>query len=302
MINLSIIGSSKIVEEHIKSAKKNKFKIISIFSTNSKSKNILFLKKKYKIQKAFINFKNFLSFSKHYKSAYLICPRIKDNKKFLVQCLEKTNSKIMIEKPLFLDPGEYKKFYKYNNRIFISYNRIYYKSIKLFKKKLSKKKNYLSAVCPEKNRKSIITNSCHIISIFCFMFKNLKIKILKRKANLIELCLYNNKNFIRIVFSFNNNENFKIETLNSKNKILISPIEKMQIFNGIKTIYKNNIRVYMPRKIMEINENNFSKNCKPGFFNQMKEFRLFVYNKKKIFNNLKFGHEVIKICSKISKI
>jgi hypothetical protein len=72
------------------------------------------------------------------------------------------------------------------------------------------------------------------------MFKNLKIKILKRKANLIELCLYNNKNFIRIVFSFNNNENFKIETLNSKNKILISPIEKMQIFNGLGTaIYEN---------------------------------------------------------------
>ena len=52
---------------------------------------------------------------------------------------------------------------------------------------------------------------------------------------------------------------------------------------------------------MEINENDYSNNCKPGFFKQMKDFKLFVIKNKKILNDLKFGHEVIKICNRIVK-
>ena len=300
MINLSIIGSSKIVEEHIKSALKNNIKIICLFTTNPKSKNIQYLKKKYKISYIFISFNEFLKFSKLHKSNYLICPRIKDNKKFIIKCLKQTKSKIMVEKPLFLNSNEYKNFYNSNNRIFICYNRIFYKNINFLKKKLNKK-NYFSVICPEKNKKSIITNSCHIISIFCYLFKNLKVKIIKKFSKIIEINLYNQNNFIKILFSFDNNENFKIETFNNKNKILISPIENLKIYNDIRIIYKNNIRIYEPKKIMEIKEHNYSKNCKPGFFNQMKQFKLFVTKNKKILNDLKFGHAVIKICNKIVK-
>ena len=56
----------------------------------------------------------------------------------------------MVEKPLFLNSSDYKSFYKFNNRIFICYNRIFYKNINHFKKKINNKKNYLSVVCPEK--------------------------------------------------------------------------------------------------------------------------------------------------------
>ena len=40
MINLSIIGSSKIAEEHIKSALKNNINIICLFTTNRKEVKI----------------------------------------------------------------------------------------------------------------------------------------------------------------------------------------------------------------------------------------------------------------------
>ena len=301
MINLSIIGSSKIAEDHIKSALKNDIKIICLFTTNRKSKNISYLQDKYKINHIFIDFNKFLKFSKTHKSNYLICSRIKDNKKFLIKCLKETKSKVMVEKPLFLNSSDYKNFYKFNNRIFICYNRIFYRNINYLKKKINNKKNYLSVVCPEKNKKSIISNSCHIIAIFCYLFKNLKVKIYKKLSNIIEVNLYNQKNLIKIIFSFNNNENFKIETFNNKDKIIISPIEKMKIFNNLMIIYKNNIRIYEPKKIMEINENDYSNNCKPGFFKQMKDFKLFVIKNKKILNDLKFGHEVIKICNRIVK-
>lgn len=301
MVNLSIIGSSKIAEDHIRSALKNNIKIICLFTTNRKSKNISYLQKKYQIKNIFINFNEFLKFSETHKSNYLICPRIKDNKKFLIKCLKKTKSKVMVEKPLFLNSSDYKSFYKFNNRIFICYNRIFYKNINYLKNKINNKKNYLSVVCPEKNRKSIVSNSCHIISILCYLFKNLKVRICNKLSNIIEVNLYNKKNLIKILFSFNNNENFKIETFNNKNKIIISPIEKMKIFNNLRIVYKNNIRIYEPNKILEINENDYSNKCKPGFFKQMKNFKMFVIKNKKIYNDLKFGHEVIKICNRIVK-
>ena len=207
----------------------------------------------------------------------------------------------MIEKPIFVNSKNFRRFYKFNNRIFASYNRVYYENIKLLKKKISNKKNNLHVICPEKNRKSVVTNSCHIISIFLYIFKKLKVKIISTSSQLIEVLLYNKNNQIHVIFSFNNNENFKIETLNKKNKIILSPIENMKIFNGLDVIFKNNIRLYRPKKVFEKNEHNFSNNCKPGFFNQMKEFKLFIKNNKKIISDLKFGHEIIKICNRIIK-
>ena len=48
-INLSIIGSGRIVEEHIKAALNNNINIKYIFSPRKNSKNAIKLSKKYKI-------------------------------------------------------------------------------------------------------------------------------------------------------------------------------------------------------------------------------------------------------------
>ena len=79
---LSIIGSSRIVEEHIKAAIKNNFSIMYIFSSNRKSKNVIKLAKKYKIQNL-DNFGIFIKLSKKINSNYLIAGRIKDNHYYL---------------------------------------------------------------------------------------------------------------------------------------------------------------------------------------------------------------------------
>ncbi len=46
MIKLAVIGTSKIIEEHIKVAIKNGFFLHSIASTRANSKKVSFLKKK----------------------------------------------------------------------------------------------------------------------------------------------------------------------------------------------------------------------------------------------------------------
>ena len=62
--NLSIIGSSRIVEEHIKAAIKVGFKIKYIYSSNKFSKNAKIISKKYKIENV-TNFNIFLKISKN---------------------------------------------------------------------------------------------------------------------------------------------------------------------------------------------------------------------------------------------
>ena len=63
-----------------------------------------------------------------------------DNKKVLLACC-KTGKKIFIEKPVFLEKKQFKKFIKYKKQIFVGYNRIFYKNVEFLKKKIKNSKN-----------------------------------------------------------------------------------------------------------------------------------------------------------------
>ena len=52
----------------------------------------------------------------------------------------KTQSKNFIEKLVFINSKEFKPYLKYNRKIFVGYNRIFYTSIKLLKSILIKEK------------------------------------------------------------------------------------------------------------------------------------------------------------------
>ena len=78
MQKLSIIGSSRIVEEHIKVAQKVGFKIINIYSSRKNSKNAIDLSNKYKIKNQ-KNYKLFLEEIQSSSSNVLIAGRIGDN-------------------------------------------------------------------------------------------------------------------------------------------------------------------------------------------------------------------------------
>ena len=92
MKKIIFVGSSSIVEEHIKSALKVGFKLYSILSTRKNSVNQKKLIKKYKFQKQFRNWKTALDFVKNDKNIILfIAPRIKDNVKILKNAIKGKN-------------------------------------------------------------------------------------------------------------------------------------------------------------------------------------------------------------------
>ncbi len=291
-INLSIIGSSRIVEEHIKAALEHNFSVKYIFSSNKKSKNVRKLAIKYKIKKI-DNFKNFIELSKKINSNYLIAGRIKDNHFYLQECL-KTKKKILVEKPVFLKTKLFDKYIKFNKRIFVGYNRIFYKNLKVIDKILSKEKNIsINCLCPEVSKERIITNSAHIISILLFLNKDLKLIYKEKIGNIIFIRFKGkNKSRININFHLKSLSNFKIEFVTENFFIEMCPIEYVRIFNKIKKVKKNNNNIYELKSVYEKNEYSISK-IKPGFSMQMNYFKNFCRNKK-VVNDLNFAKKLFQ--------
>jgi hypothetical protein len=299
MITLSIIGSGRIVEEHIKAAKLNNIKVKYIFSSRLRSKNCARLANKYKIENI-DTFDKFMFLSIKSKSYYLIAGRISKNSYYLKKCIA-TKKKILIEKPIFLKSENFKNFLFANDQIFVGYNRIFYKNIRYIKESISKLKNLtVNCYLPELNKTRILSNSSHVISILLYLFKNIRLIYKDTKSKSIFL-RYNlpNKNVANLFINFKAILNFKIEIISEDFLISLQSIEELKVYNKLKKkSYKNN-NIYKLQSSHSINEYDLN-NIKPGIFYQMQEFKKFCQGKK-IINNLKFAEQIINICEKIIK-
>jgi hypothetical protein len=300
MHQVVIIGSSSIIEEHIKVLNEKKFKILSIYSTNPNSENIHRLSRKYNIlnvfQKADLLFK-FLENKKNF--CFLLAPRINDTEKLLLKCL-KFKKKIFVEKPLSFNEKFYEKIKDYQNLIFVGYNRIFYNNIGYLKKKLNNAKNlFVSISCSEVKKKDILTNTCHLISIVTEIFKGISVKKIIRKKNFIFAEFADsNKNFFILRISFKAPENFEIKIIHHKSIYILKPIEVMSEFRSMHQVKIDNINFYKPKLFKKINEFKINK-YKPGFLEQLGAFKNFVYKNKKHNNTLKKAKHIMSICKKI---
>lgn len=298
--NLSIIGSSRIVEEHIKVAQKVGFKIISIYSSRKNSKNAVYLSNKYKIKNQ-KNYKLFLKEIETSGSSVLIAGRINDNSKYLKDIL-KFNCSAFIEKPVFTNFKLFEKYKKYQNKIFVGYNRIFYNNIIVLKNLLKKEKKLeVVCICPEKNKKRLLTNSSHIISILIYLFGNLKIKFREKNKKSIFVRLKNYKgDNVNIFYNLNSINNFSINIFNKKINILMKPIEILLIHNKIKKKKIGNNNIYDLKVDKTLNEFKSNK-YKPGFYNQMLSFHDFCCGKKNSLVSLAYSQKVMKLCNEINK-
>ena len=296
-IPLTIIGTSRITEHHIISAKKNGFKIIALSSTREKSKYLRKLSKKFNINKIFYNFKESIQYTEKIKNAaYVITCKTIDNQKILM-ALKKSKKKILIEKPIFENFLDFQKINFLKKNIFTGYNRMYYQNIVFLKKLIYKKKNLLiRATVPEDNIHDINKNSCHIISILYSLFEKIKInKVIKDKNHII--CYMScNQGQIVIFFNFKSSENTEIKINDEKYLYKLSPLEKLTIYNKIISKNINGVNSYHPN-VQKVKTENM--NLKPGFNLQYKEFKKFTKEKVIPKANITVSKEIIKLCNKI---
>lgn len=299
MINLCVIGSSEIIEDHLKVARKLKFKLHSIASTKKNSKNSYRLYKKYKFENHFDDWRLALLQSKKIKNiVYLIAPRISDTIKVLNHL--QPNSYALVEKPLSLASIDFDKIKKKNLNLMIGYNRVFYKSVHFLKNK-SINNSIVNVNLVEKNLGRIKENSCHIISLLLHVFGDLKLKYKLKKQYYI-FCSFSSKdnNIINLSFCYNLPNNFSIEILNRNSYISQKPIEKIYEVKQLKILKKKNQKFFKPQINFSFEENYIK--FKPGFYKQMLCFKKNVISKNKFkINNINFGKKVMKICEQITQ-
>ena len=191
MYKCCIIGSSEIVHHHINVLKKHKIKIEAITSTRRNSFNAKKIKNRYQIKKFFSNYEDCIKECSKIKNIFfLVCTRIKDTTKVLHKILN-TKKPILCEKPISSDLNKLKNLLKFRKYIYVGYNRIFYKNI-IFLKKKKINNSIINVFCPEKNKKTFINNSCHIISIILFVFNKIKLVKKIKKQNYIQ-CTFSDK-------------------------------------------------------------------------------------------------------------
>ncbi len=300
MFKILFIGSSKIVEEHIKVALELKFKLFSLNSTRLNSKNELFINKKYKFEKKFNNWKSAVDYSANKKNiVFFIASRIEDTENILKYC-SKFKNKIFVEKPI-----TYKnKIITFNKNIFVGYNRLFFNSLKKINKTYINK-FYCNVVISYTIFDEVKMNISHLLSILLYLFGDLKILRKIKNGNNINIILRDKKkNLIFFNILNTSTDSYSINIISKKINYLFKPLEILNIYNQIKRNYfsGNKKKLYVTQLLIKKFNEFESNNFKPGFLNQMINFKNFCYKKnKKIFNNINFANKVINLSHKILK-
>ena len=300
MFKILFIGSSKIVEEHIKVALELKFKLFSLNSTRLNSKNEFFIKKKYKFEKKFNNWKSAVDYSANKKNiVFFIASRIEDTENILKYC-SKFKNKIFVEKPI-----TYKnKIITFNKNIFVGYNRLFFNSLKKINKTYINK-FYCNVVISYTIFDEVKMNISHLLSILLYLFGDLKILRKIKNGNNINIILRDKKkNLIFFNILNTSTDSYSINIISKKINYVFKPLEILNIYNSIKRNYfsGNKKKLYVTQLLIKKFNEFESNNFKPGFLNQMINFKNFCYKKnKKIFNNINFANKVINLSHKILK-
>ena len=224
---------------------------------------------------------------------------------------------ILIEKPGKNNSFELNLLNKDKHKIFIAYNRKFYKSFSHLNSFVKRQINPCNVTVniPEsispgvdhygtQKPYNLIYNSCHIISILRSVFGDLNFK---KTFNSNELFINNSAllhaktslgHFINLMINLDEFSNTSINVKGDKDSIILKPIEESQEITGIESYIdqKNNIRRYSP--IISKKETSYCEfGFKPGFYLQVKDFASFCAegkNSSGSLTDIKEGIEIIK--------
>lgn len=312
---ISIIGSTKVSESHIDSFRKANIEVISCASSLN-SNNIKNFSKKNDIDKFFLN--PFELIENNDWDGLIIASSIKAIPSLLNFALKK-NKPILVEKPVDLGIKYLKNFStSLIKNVNVAYNRRYYSTISFAKKFISRSNECIVNVkIPEQihlnisNKLSkfhnVYANACHVIDLMFYLLGNdLKIiqkhDILGKNGRLV--ILKSKNNYCNLLINSNSPDNFSIEIEDGKKRLLLKPIEKLFLYEGMSKLAPTTIfplRTYKPKLTLETNIFMSQKyNLKPGFYEQAMDFKRILNSKEsKISAKLIDAYRVQKLINQI---
>lgn len=282
-MRIGFIGSSPISRFHVDASKKNGFEICAIGTRKNSKRSYDFAKNQNLLEKYCENgWEQVLDYD---LDAYCICVETKASYKILEKALD-LNKPILIEKPLAYDIDFLNLICSHPNqeKIFVAYNRRYYKTVNELKN-ICKVSNggtiYVNVPDSKRGIKNFLSNGCHMVDALIYIIGNFEIKetLIRSERNDIDsiTSICENKKW-KILFNAHSliPANFSI-TINSDEKVLeLKPLEKLSIYEGLDISEPCNgqtLRQYTPK----LKKNFFeSSKLKPGFQQMYKAFSLFI--------------------------
>jgi predicted dehydrogenase len=291
MTKIGIIGCGNISKFHIPALQKVGFSIVAISGRDDSEIKLEKFSKSNNLTNSKIFSSSLELIHSNIWDALLVCCPTENSLEYLnIAC--KYKKPILVEKPINYQSDKLFPLLKYKN-IKVGFNRRFYESVKFAKKFYDENNISLIKVSiPEKNNEiidikkfptSVYENSIHMIDLLNFITNSFNFHycesfIYKKKYKTIIAtgtskvgCL------IQLDICFNSSDNFSIDIISDKKRVVLSPIEIARFYNGIETIHPTNeisIRRYKPIMLKEVITKDVN-NLKPGFYQQALDFKKF---------------------------
>ena len=306
-----LVGTSPIVEYHVKALKKADFEIIAVASSNTNSASHKIFAKKNIIKKSYSNWKEMMNKEKY--DGIVIATRTESTIEILEYAI-KQNIPILVEKPISFNSKDIKKIIsKSHKMIMVGYNRRFYKTINSVKNLISEEENPIlaSMITPElSNMKDFFNNTSHSLDILRYIFGEIKLTYVKKliinnvQKGFVATFSDNKKDIIQFIANWDASDNFSLSVFQNTKKIQLKPYEELSIYNGIDIIQPtdiNPIRQYVPKLVEKINLEPVDKYIKPGFYQQSCTFLELIKNKNKsnVSATLIDAYKNIEMCEKL---
>lgn len=306
-----LVGTSPIVEYHVKALKKADFEIIAVASSNTNSASHKIFAKKNIIKKSYSNWKEMMNKEKY--DGIVIATRTESTIEILEYAI-KQNIPILVEKPISFNSKDIKKIIsKSHKMIMVGYNRRFYKTINSVKNLISEEENPIlaSMITPElSNMKDFFNNTSHSLDILRYIFGEIKLTYVKKliinnvQKGFVATFSDNKKDIIQFIANWDASDNFSLSVFQNTKKIQLKPYEELSIYNGIDIIQPtdiNPIRQYVPKLVEKINLEPVDKYIKPGFYQQSCTFLELIENKTKsnVSATLIDAYKNIEMCEKL---
>ncbi len=306
-----LVGTSPIVEYHVKALKKADFKIIAVASSNTNSSSHKKFARKNIIKKSYSDWKEMMNKEKY--DGIVIATRTESTIEILEHAI-KQNIPILVEKPVSFNSKDIKKIInKSHKMIMVGYNRRFYKTVNVVKNLISEEENPIlaSMTTPElSNIKDFFNNTSHSLDILRYIFGEIKLTYVKKliinnvQKGFVATFSDNKKDIIQFIANWDASDNFSLSVFQNTKKIELKPYEELSIYDGIDVIQPmdtNPIRQYVPKLVEKITLEPIDKYIKPGFYQQSCTFLELIENKTKsnISATLIDAYKNIEMCEKL---
>jgi len=287
---LAFLGAGNIADYHADAARHVGFDLAAVASREGSDRASVFAKK-HTFDRVYRSPKELLASSDW--DALLVCTSVETAFDYAVNAVD-SQRPTLLEKPVAMKSSDILELLNHDtNNIAVGYNRRQYSSVAAAKRFFEESENVLVTLeVPEtvdlmgQDRrtgfKNVLSNSVHMLDLLSYIVGSVTLLNVQpqrhkfSRSGSVLLAESGRGDQIVIKAAWNSPSNFSICFESEGRRFSLSPIEIGRLYKGMEVNQpskENPIRIYSPKLIQEFPVTSMAPSLKPGFGEQMLDFR-----------------------------